>query len=330
MSPCQSTLLKVAALVVLIIVWCATVNNCSESEPGEDGSSDTDKVSAPVYGFAVSRDSNLLATISTYGVHPGITLRELSTRKRIDHLKYRDAVPIDVQFHPRRRWLFAAYADGSVVRWDLEREERTPLLLGYHKGVLSITISRNGTVAATSGGDGAIVVWDAISGTRKETLQVGGKVRCVEFSPDGRLILAAGALRDTDLWSVATGERVGSLKTRNRQIIAASFSPDGRWIATGDLRGRLNLWRVDGRQQVWSRDISHDPLTCVRFTRDDSQVIVGMFSGDIEFRDVHSGLRRRTFRAHSGTVTRLFVTADGNLYSSSQSGDVSFWELAGD
>ena len=53
----------------------------------------------------------------------------------------------------------------------------------------------------------------------------------VAFSPDGKLLLAAGSIYPTvTLWDVASGQEVGTLDTGAVSCVA--FSPDGKLLAS--------------------------------------------------------------------------------------------------
>jgi WD40 repeat protein/tRNA A-37 threonylcarbamoyl transferase component Bud32 len=75
-------------------------------------------------------------------------------------------------------------------------------------------------------------------------------VRC---SPDGTLLLTWGARHPSQLWSAATGQRLGQLEG---EVYETAFSPDGKWIATLDGASLLRLWDVKSQKQV-GKPIAH-------------------------------------------------------------------------
>jgi WD40 repeat protein len=75
-------------------------------------------------------------------------------------------------------------------------------------------------------------LWNAVTGARLHTLRVHGATSAV-FSKDGRLILTTASSGST-VWRTATGRRLEVLE--QRPTVAGAFSPDGRLVATLEAR----------------------------------------------------------------------------------------------
>ncbi|MFJ9713491.1 WD40 repeat domain-containing protein [Streptomyces sp. NPDC101234] len=61
------------------------------------------------------------------------------------------------------------------------------------------------------------------------------------FSPDGRLLAAAGH-RAAWVWDVGTGQPVGRLLAHPGAVWTVAFSPDSRLLATGGADSPVQLW----------------------------------------------------------------------------------------
>src|SRR5687768_12311114 len=98
-----------------------------------------------------------------------------------------------------------------------------------------VTLSPDGKILAHGGsGDDndKVVLWD-VSNPRapKRRAALAGHeewVRGIWFSPDGKLLAAAGYDKLVKLWDVATGKPGASIKTTGTQ--SAAFSPDGKTL----------------------------------------------------------------------------------------------------
>ena len=80
----------------------------------------------------------------------------------------------------------------------------------------------------------------------------------VALTADGKLLARAGADETADLWDVASGKKLHTLKGHTAPLFKVAFSPDGKTLAsiTGtwlpdDVRGEVKLWDVaTGKERV--------------------------------------------------------------------------------
>ena len=81
-----------------------------------------------------------------------------------------------------------------------------------------------------------MLIWDLASQSSLVLRGHVGEVSGVSFSPNGALVVTAGADGTARVWQAATGASVAVLSAGGRPITAAEFSPDGRFVATGARR----------------------------------------------------------------------------------------------
>src|SRR5262249_49490824 len=113
-----------------------------------------------------------------------------------------------------------------------------------------------------------IQVWEASSGVKLGSLKdAPSHVTSVTYSPDGKLLAAAGDDGTVKVWDLAsrrpratpqTGERVSG-------TFRLTFSPDGKRLAFTGTGGALKVWNADTGQvttplgEVNSRTITFTP-----------------------------------------------------------------------
>ena len=95
----------------------------------------------------------------------------------------------------------------------------------------------------------------------------------VMFSPDGTQILTGNGTDQFQIWNVATGEKIRSVRTgnsRSERTYSAAFSPSGDRVLTGGSDHILRLWdantgkllrRMEGGERTTS-------ISAVRFSAD--------------------------------------------------------------
>lgn len=95
-----------------------------------------------------------------------------------------------IDFSPDGNEMAIAINDGLVQIWGdtrtTEQYSGTPRI-GFSPEVRvnDVSWSSDGLYIATAGWDGNVIIWDTISGTLIQTIQVRGNVRSVNWSPDG-------------------------------------------------------------------------------------------------------------------------------------------------
>jgi dipeptidyl aminopeptidase/acylaminoacyl peptidase len=115
-------------------------------------------------------------------------------------------------------------------------------------------------------------------------------IRALAFSPDGRLLAAAGGLVDRSseliVWDVAGGGKRTLLRGKDACIEALAFSPDGRWLGVVDREQTARLLEAgSGREQArfgcgpaWQQFVA--------FSADSRRLIVPHFDGSFSSWDI--------------------------------------------
>lgn len=193
--------------------------------------------------------------------------------------------------------------DPRVRVWDAD-SGRELFDLKCPKRVMSaLAVSPDGkTLAAAALAEGElfdeVLLWEIAPGKEARSFKKVGAiprldgVRSLGFSPDGRLLAAAGRYGDLAVWDAATGKDYWRTGGQGQVLAPAVFSPDGRLLA------------------VASR------------TADEEGAIIRLW-------EVASGQVRRTFTGRFGPVTSLAFSPDGRvLAAGGQDTTILLWDAA--
>lgn len=113
-------------------------------------------------------------------------------------------------------------------------------------------------------------------------------------------------------------------------VNCVDVSPDGAWIAvTGFIGGRARLYRVDDVNGPYtSLGDAADYDTAVVFHPDGRRLFVGNEDGWVRVFDMaaRAELKTESWRAQTGAVTALAVSADGRILATSGDRTLKFWD----
>jgi WD40 repeat protein len=116
---------------------------------------------------------------------------------------------------------------------------------------VSVAWSPDGTMLATAGGGGRVILWYTSTWQQTATWAADTSlVLCVAFSPNGSLLAAGGAGdRSVTLWDVASRKLVGRLP-HPIFVSSVAFDPAGRTLATSALDDKVRLWDLATLRQI--------------------------------------------------------------------------------
>uniref|UniRef100_A0A3B4VNV6 Superkiller complex protein 8 n=1 Tax=Seriola dumerili TaxID=41447 RepID=A0A3B4VNV6_SERDU len=133
----------------------------------------------------------------------------------------------------------------KVWKWSDEKLELQWTLEGHQLGVVSVDISHNGAIAASSSLDAHIRLWDLESGKQIKSMDAGPvDAWTVAFSPDSKYIATGSHLGKVNIFGVESGKKEYSLDTRGKFILSIAYSPDGKYLASGAIDGIINIFDI--------------------------------------------------------------------------------------
>jgi WD40 repeat protein len=185
-------------------------------------------------------------------------------------------------------------------------------------GVDSVAVSPDGSVVASAAGEGGVRLHDARSGA---LLRVLGDVgdRGVVFSPDGRLLTAAGFHMDklASLWDARTGKRLKTFPGHTEwETDAVAISPDGKLLASTGVDRQILVWEIaTGKLRLQLKD-QPARAAALAFSPDSATLASGGGDRIVRLWDSTTGALRKSLPGQSDWICTIAFSPDGSLIAS--------------
>jgi WD40 repeat protein len=190
--------------------------------------------------------------------------------------------------------------------------------LAYY--VHALRFSPNGKVLASGVHGTAVWLSDTKTGKPLHKLDGYETVDNLAFSPDGRMLAAAGA-EATNVYDVKTGRRLAALDVEGNHV---SFSPDGRLLAVATKKSPL-VFETKGWTQSAKLDGHKSGVTFVEFLAGGS--LATCAGKEVRVWDVAGGTS--TAFDHKGDTNYLCTSRDGRyVVSAGYKRHARVWDVA--
>ncbi|MCF2151315.1 CHAT domain-containing protein [Desmonostoc muscorum LEGE 12446] len=154
-----------------------------------------------------------------------------------------------------------------------------------------------------------------------------GSVNSASFSPDGKLIVTAGADNTARIWDF-TGKQVAELVGHQGNVKSANFSPDGKLIVTASFDGTARVWDVSGKQLVELKGHQGNVYSA-NFSPDSKQIVTVSADKTVRIWDI-SGKQLTQITGHENIVNCAKFSPDSKrIITASADKTARVWNLSG-
>lgn len=182
---------------------------------------------------------------------------------------------------------------------------------GHTGAVRTVAFGPLGNIIASGSSDKTVKLWRVADGVLLRSLEGhSGSVRSISFAPDGYIFASASNDRTVKLWRIRDGALLHTLEGHNNSVSCVTFSPDGQLLASASSDQTIRLWRSTDAKLLRTIKCS-SVVWSVIFTPDGQDIISD--DTNATARRVSDGSVQHTFRSHSGYVSRVKLTADGQV-----------------
>ena len=201
-----------------------------------------------------------------------------------------------------------------------------------------MAFSPDGRLLATGTDDKSVRIWDIATGKLiGQPIPQPDFVNSVEFSPDGRWLLATTGYRDYSVassarvWEVASGKPASPPLPHPATIRGGVFTPDGRLAITGAYDGLIRFWDTS-TWKLSGEPIKTTQVVALALSRDGLYLAVACNSNEAFVYSVPDRRLVSSPMRHPGLLKAICFHPDGGLVASGcEDGLARLWDwLPGD
>ena len=286
----------------------------------------------------VVRETAEAAALDAKATAEAARAKAVKEKTRADSLRL--AAQASLRRDPQLSLLLAAEAMGitrTVQAEDALRQAvaaaRVRNILSLHtKRVNTLAVSSNGRWLATTGDDGTVRLWEAVTGLQLTTLEPGGEVSVLALSPDGRWLAAGSREGRVTVWDTSAPHEATTAAvtlTHESEVLALAFGRDGDRLATGSRDGSAYLWDLPTNQEINRLEEVPEAVSALALSPDGQQLATAGFDGTVLLRDMQTGKELPVFGGQGSAIKVMAFGPFGELLATGGAdGTVRLWNTA--
>lgn len=202
---------------------------------------------------------------------------------------------------------------------------------GDGRRIFAVALSLDGKMMAAAGAT-PIYLWELESRRKVVTLNSHtGAIEAIEFSPNGKVLAAAGVDGTVNLWKVPSGDQLLELAGDGFPVSSLTISPDGERLAAASQSGTVMIWDTANGRKLRSFRSHKGEITSIVFSPDGRTIASAGNYVDSKIRiwRASSGVLLQTLPGHRPNTNSIAFSPDGNLLLSGGSDKIiQLWEIA--
>jgi guanine nucleotide-binding protein subunit beta-2-like 1 protein len=150
--------------------------------------------------------------------------------------------------------ILSSYWDGIIKLWKISSNQVKSKLPGHKGYIMCLAVSPDGSLCASGGKDGTVMLWDIQEEKHLYSLESADIITSLCFSPN-RYWLCASTYSGIKIWDLETKNLLENLKLNNFEkeeqlkkdisCISTKWTIDGTFFLSGHVDGKLRIWSLD-------------------------------------------------------------------------------------
>ncbi|MEZ4448524.1 MAG: protein kinase [Nannocystaceae bacterium] len=197
----------------------------------------------------------------------------------------------------------------EVYAWDLETRE------ARHLGTLASAprtsrLTPDGRGLLLVGQDDRVILWDLVSGARRDLTRHERRAVDVDVTPDGALVVSGGDEHQIFVYDLTT-DTSWSIPTQGLEVHHLAVHPDGRRVAVAARNNVITLWDLRARVRVRELVGHVAAVNLLTFVDGGASMISVAVDGELRLWDLATGESRAL--PSSARILEYSASPDGRV-----------------
>ncbi len=302
-----------------------------------------------------SPDGKELAVAS----NKGIWIYDARTGAEVALLAGHQGDVLAIAYAPNGKTLASAGRDETVRLWNPKTGENLATLTGHGGLVTGVAFSPDGKQLFSGSGDATVRLWSTetrrqLWSSKTPQAQEQGIqdpvireafdlpplpykspfekltfqwVLAVAYSSDGKTLASSGSSDGTiQLWNVANGTHLRTLKGHTEMVRTLAFSSDGKTLVSGSDDDTLRTWDTNTGRMLRKLSGHSNDVKSVAFSRDGKMLASGSKDASVRLWDAETGRFLPTLRGHFWGIKAVAFSPDSKTVVSADDNTILFWD----
>ena len=203
------------------------------------------------------------------------------------------------------------------------------ILAGHADDISDLAFSYDGKTFVSVGVDGAVIVWDVVSGEERASSQGVNSSTRVAFSPDGKFFGCGCVDHSVRIWETTTGKQAHLLKGHQARVRRVIFAPDGRSLVSSSTDKTITVWDLQTGAALRTLVGHQEEVIGLAFSPDGRTLASSSADKTVRLWDPSTGALLATLKGHKAPAWGICYLPDGQglVSSSNDDGVVLVWDI---
>ncbi len=136
--------------------------------------------------------------------------------------------------------------DKKIYVWDLKKDDRKPVSLSGHNGLIrAAAFTNNINLFATGARDSSVIIWKNMA--RSGEVKLSARIKAMDFSPDNDNLIIGCEDGSLYLYNISSGTKRSISSIQGARIQTLAYSKEGNVFAAGFANGSVELFNSKGQ-----------------------------------------------------------------------------------